>query len=325
MLTICRILNNLFGAMGPTPAEAHNNRAAGGGHLPPGLPGLLASLLNPANAVHGDGVYSQEAFDRIISQMMEQHPSSNAPGPAPADAIASLPKKSLDHQMLGPEGKGECSVCMDDVFIGGEVVVLPCSHWFHESCAGMWLGEHNTCPICRKSIGQDPPSSEPQASSTASRGAGGRRRGSATTAQEHLADLARLRAMREQSGGIMSSERERTARDREARLDYIRNNSRLDRTDEDVVLTSPPTRRNQSDSNIITSSGFQPHEGGNMPGAYPNRSLTRQDSLTAENLERIDRLDRHSRRNSRSSATGNGNGGGGIGGWWNRIRPGRHD
>jgi E3 ubiquitin-protein ligase RNF115/126 len=120
-----------------------------------GLHGLFAGLLNPANAVSGDAVYSQEALDRIISTLMEQHPTSNAPGPASAEAIAALPKKKIDEKMLGPEGKAECSVCMDDVVLDEEVVSLPCSHWFHEACVKAWLSEHNTCPICRTGVARD--------------------------------------------------------------------------------------------------------------------------------------------------------------------------
>lgn len=149
---IATLVGNLFGGMGP-PATAGDHQAGPG--MPPVLQGLLASLLNPANARAGDAVYSQEALDQIISTLMEQHPTSNAPGPASPDAIAALPKRLLDYELLGPEGKGECSVCMDDVSIGLEVVILPCSHWFHETCAEMWLSEHNTCPICRKGIGGD--------------------------------------------------------------------------------------------------------------------------------------------------------------------------
>lgn len=140
--------------MAPGGAAQGGNPPAG---MPPGMPpalqGLLAQLFNPANARAGDAVYTQEAMDAIITDMMNQQGASNAPGPANPEAIAALPKKKLDEEMLGPEHKGECSVCMDDVVIGDEVVVLPCSHWFHEHCADMWLKQHNTCPICRKGLG----------------------------------------------------------------------------------------------------------------------------------------------------------------------------
>ena len=109
-------------------------------------------MLDPTNAQHGDAVYSQEALDRVITQLMEQHRGSTAPGPASASAIAALPKVPVNKSMLDDEGKAECSVCMDRVEVGDEVTMLPCKHWFHGECVGAWLSEHDTCPHCRQSI-----------------------------------------------------------------------------------------------------------------------------------------------------------------------------
>ncbi|KAF1345320.1 hypothetical protein BDV97DRAFT_360853 [Delphinella strobiligena] len=114
--------------------------------------GLLNGLLNPANMQHGDAVYSQEAMDRIISQLMEQHTSGNAPGPATAEAIANLPQKTISASDLDDQGKADCSICMETVHVGEKVTVLPCSHWFHGECIKLWLGEHDTCPHCRSGI-----------------------------------------------------------------------------------------------------------------------------------------------------------------------------
>ncbi|KAI9885732.1 MAG: kinetochore-associated Ndc80 complex subunit spc24 [Watsoniomyces obsoletus] len=137
----------------------------GGGMMPPGgdhnQPSPVAPLLNffasllggPGGPnAHGDVVYSQEALDRVISQLMETHAGSNAPGPASESAIASLPRKKIDKSMLDDKGKAECTICMDEVSVGDEVMSLPCSHWFHEMCGTAWLKEHDTCPICRKGI-----------------------------------------------------------------------------------------------------------------------------------------------------------------------------
>ncbi|KAK0619898.1 hypothetical protein B0T14DRAFT_219068 [Immersiella caudata] len=121
-------------------------------NFPTGLHEILASLLNPQAAVHGDAVYTQEALDRIITSLMEQNPSSNAAPPATQTAIERLEKKRIDENMLGPEGKAECTICIDELHKGDEVSVLPCSHWFHGECVILWLKEHNTCPICRASI-----------------------------------------------------------------------------------------------------------------------------------------------------------------------------
>lgn len=127
---------------------------------PPGfdvnLHGLFSLLFSPGlmdpNAVHGDAVYSQEALDRIITQLMEAHPQSNAAPPATEQAIEELEKKKLDKDMIGESDKVECTICIDEMHEGDEVTVLPCKHWFHGECVVLWLKEHNTCPICRSPI-----------------------------------------------------------------------------------------------------------------------------------------------------------------------------
>ncbi|KAM5432096.1 putative RING-type E3 ubiquitin transferase [Microsporum ferrugineum] len=101
---------------------------------------------------HGDAVYSQEELDRVISQLVDQNMNGNAPAPASADAIRALPKVKIDKSMLGSDGKAECSICMDSVEVGTEVAMLPCKHWFHDTCITAWLNEHDTCPHCRQGI-----------------------------------------------------------------------------------------------------------------------------------------------------------------------------
>ncbi|KAK7567005.1 hypothetical protein IWX91DRAFT_285841 [Phyllosticta citricarpa] len=128
------------------------------GRPAPAFTRLFARLLGHAP---GDFV-DEEDFDRIMSQLMEQHVSGDAPGPASEATIAALPKKSLTRDMVGgkdlpddfpdSELKGECSICIEGVQIGEEVAVLPCGHWFHHSCISAWLREHDTCPHCRKGV-----------------------------------------------------------------------------------------------------------------------------------------------------------------------------
>jgi hypothetical protein len=69
------MLGNIFDHMGPPPGDGSREDAG----APLGLQGLFASLLNPANARHGDAVYSQEALDQIISTLMEQQPHKKWP------------------------------------------------------------------------------------------------------------------------------------------------------------------------------------------------------------------------------------------------------
>ncbi|GAM84501.1 hypothetical protein ANO11243_024970 [Dothideomycetidae sp. 11243] len=113
---------------------------------------LFASMLDPAAMRGGDAVFSQEALDRVITQLMEQHTSGSAPGPATDEAISSLPKRNINEKDLGTEHKAECSICMEEVNIGEQVTELPCHHWFHGDCIKAWLNEHDTCPHCRQGI-----------------------------------------------------------------------------------------------------------------------------------------------------------------------------
>lgn len=140
--------SNFMGGGGVHPPRAQNPGLAGG------FGDLFSLLLGPGgiNAAHGDAVYTQEGLDRIITQLMEANPQSNAAPPASESALEKLEKKSLDRQMMGDSPKVECTICIDEMHLGDEVTVLPCKHWFHGECVVLWLKEHNTCPICRTPI-----------------------------------------------------------------------------------------------------------------------------------------------------------------------------
>ncbi|KAL8779292.1 MAG: hypothetical protein Q9213_007005 [Squamulea squamosa] len=165
------LFHGLDHATGPTGGNTSPGAGPGGF---PGLQQLFASVLNPANAAHGDVVYSQEALDRIISQFMEQHNGSSAPGPASAAAISALPTQNVNTDMLGSDGKAECSVCMDNVELGDEVTVLPCRHWFHGDCGIMPKDAPSegeaTSP---RAPGQEPRNSQPPLSPGGHSGPGG--------------------------------------------------------------------------------------------------------------------------------------------------------
>ncbi|KAK3398707.1 hypothetical protein B0T20DRAFT_353592 [Sordaria brevicollis] len=222
-----------------------------------GLQEFIATLLNPQAAVHGDAVYTQEALDRIITTLMEANPQSNAAPPATQAAIEKLPKKILDDQMVGPEGKAECTICIDDMHKGEEATVLPCKHWFHGECVTLWLKEHNTCPICRMPIeggnnqtggnnnNNNQPSDsrqEPSASSTSP---------FATSSAPGRNPFESLNPFG--SASQSASERaRRSEQEREERLERIRNVAGVRRTDSSQQTEgitrrtshSPPSREN---------------------------------------------------------------------------------
>ena len=136
---------------GEPPAHHHRHDHEDSDFIPHPFVNLFAHLM-PVHGQAGDFVYSQEALDRIVSRLMEQTATSNAPGPASQNDIEALPRKTVTADMLGPEGTAECSICMDSVAVGDQVTELPCRHWFHHPCVAAWLSEHDTCPHCRKGI-----------------------------------------------------------------------------------------------------------------------------------------------------------------------------
>jgi len=148
----------------PQPQPQPQRQTASG--TPAGVPAqmqflnaLLSSLFNPTGSVpmmpFGDAVFSQEALDRIISQLREQSGPGGAP-PASQAAIDRLEVRELDEKMLGGEGKtSRCVICVDEMAKGDKASVLPCNHFFHGECVTPWLKQHNTCPVCRRPVEEE--------------------------------------------------------------------------------------------------------------------------------------------------------------------------
>jgi hypothetical protein len=89
-----------------------------------------------------------------MSNLMEQAQQGGGAPPASQADIASIPKKKVDEEMLGENGKAECTICMDEVKLGQEVSEMYCQHWFHTHCIEAWVSEHDSCPHCRKTTAE---------------------------------------------------------------------------------------------------------------------------------------------------------------------------
>ncbi|KAJ4413709.1 hypothetical protein N0V85_003449 [Neurospora sp. IMI 360204] len=245
------------------PGGGPGQGGGGGPRGPPlgfaaGLQEFIATLLNPQAAVHGDAVYTQEALDRIITTLMEANPQSNAAPPATQAAIEKLPKKILDEQMVGPEGRAECTICIDEMYQGEEATVLPCKHWFHGECVTLWLKEHNTCPICRMPIEGNNQTGSNSNSNNNSQPSASRQEASTSSSSAFASSTAPGRNPFESlnpfgSQGQSARERlRRSEQEREERLERIRNVAGVRRTDsrsEGIsrrTSHSPPSRENSS-------------------------------------------------------------------------------
>ncbi|XP_030631655.1 E3 ubiquitin-protein ligase RNF126 isoform X2 [Chanos chanos] len=118
--------------------------------------------MGPWGMLHSnpmDYAWGANGLDAIITQLLNQFENTGPP-PADREKIKSLPTVQITEEHVG--AGLECPVCKEDYSEGESVRQLPCNHLFHNDCIVPWLEQHDTCPVCRKSLsGQntatDPP------------------------------------------------------------------------------------------------------------------------------------------------------------------------
>ncbi|XP_047633780.1 E3 ubiquitin-protein ligase RNF126 isoform X3 [Phacochoerus africanus] len=126
-------------------------------------PATIPNLgLGPWGVLHSnpmDYAWGANGLDAIITQLLNQFENTGPP-PADKEKIQALPTVPVTEEHVG--SGLECPVCKDDYGLGERVRQLPCNHLFHDGCIVPWLEQHDSCPVCRKSLtGQntatDPP------------------------------------------------------------------------------------------------------------------------------------------------------------------------
>ncbi|KDQ63046.1 hypothetical protein JAAARDRAFT_202565 [Jaapia argillacea MUCL 33604] len=134
---------------------ASGNRA--GGEDP--FAALFGGMAGGPDGRMGDYVFSQEALDRIVTQLMEAG-NTHRPVPATEEVIAKLDTDVL--QEKSPLLEKDCAVCKEQFSLQTEdpdeqiVVTLPCHHPFHQPCIIPWLKSSGTCPVCRFALVPQP-------------------------------------------------------------------------------------------------------------------------------------------------------------------------
>ncbi|XP_059553429.1 E3 ubiquitin-protein ligase RNF126 isoform X5 [Myotis daubentonii] len=85
----------------------------------------------------------------LVFQLLNQFENTGPP-PADKEKIQALPTVTVTEEHVG--SGLECPVCKDDYELGERVRQLPCNHLFHDGCIVPWLEQHDSCPVCRKSL-----------------------------------------------------------------------------------------------------------------------------------------------------------------------------
>ena len=58
----------------------------------------------------------------------------------------------IEKDMVDEKDSVHCPICLDSMTLSNHVMILPCSHCFHDDCIVPWLKEASACPCCRKRI-----------------------------------------------------------------------------------------------------------------------------------------------------------------------------
>ena len=90
---------------------------------------------------------------RIIERNQEEAARKAHP-PTSESALKKLKRFYLNEKYCKKDKKGKlelpsCCICLNDIELKEETVLLPCGHMFHWNCCLSWLKQNNTCPMCR--------------------------------------------------------------------------------------------------------------------------------------------------------------------------------
>lgn len=147
-------------------ARLSTRRSTGRHEGVPTLEGIIQQLVNgiiaptampnlglgPWGVLHSnpmDYAWGANGLDTIITQLLNQFENTGPP-PADNEKIQALPTVQVTDEHVG--SGLECPVCKEDYTVGENVRQLPCNHLFHNNCIIPWLEQHDTCPVCRKSL-----------------------------------------------------------------------------------------------------------------------------------------------------------------------------
>ena len=93
---------------------------------------------------------------RILTQNIAENRRQRRP-PASNEGLNKLKRFNMNEKYCKKEKGGNievpnCCICLDEIAMGEQTILLPCGHMFHNNCILTWLKKNNTCPMCRFEI-----------------------------------------------------------------------------------------------------------------------------------------------------------------------------
>lgn len=108
---------------------------------------------------YNDNSFMTDYINSILQHMRE---SAEREGERPTGekAFKKLNRFKLDKTKCKTKDNGElelpnCIICISNIELNSDTLLLPCGHMFHEECIKTWLQKHNTCPVCRFELPTD--------------------------------------------------------------------------------------------------------------------------------------------------------------------------
>ena len=98
-------------------------------------------------------------FVNEILRVIQQNAAENrrrAHPPTSKENLNKLKQFSMNEKYCKKEKDNiempNCSICLEEIAMGAQTILLPCGHMFHSNCILTWLKKNNTCPLCRFEI-----------------------------------------------------------------------------------------------------------------------------------------------------------------------------
>lgn len=77
------------------------------------------------------------------------------------DVVVQRPRVDLSTfqtrlTVLMHASSADCVICSEAFTLDEQVTLLPCAHFFHQTCAEAWLCRVSSCPLCRRPVSLSP-------------------------------------------------------------------------------------------------------------------------------------------------------------------------